>query len=311
MKFFFQKQIIRRIILFICLAVIARYFITHQEELKSLFNLRVVDILSLSILGLFIHLTMSYKMLLILHKLGLKKIDHGQWIRIFTISRFLNLYLIQGGNIYRGVKLKQNYRFSYTESISGMAIFSWFEAVFLLLISIVMILFFDHRMRLAGFQVLWILMTLLISFLFLPLAITIVLRYCPRSWIHEKLTQLMESFFANVKDLRLLVVLFILSLITFLIYIWQIFIVFHSIGNSIFLSQTIAFTAITLLSGSINITPGNIGVTELMYGYLSKIMGQSMGSGIIVCGILRILWFLILGVFAAFLSLWANRRGRV
>lgn len=296
-----RKHVIQYFVLALCAGIILKYFADRKDELGRIFNLQGNDLIVLALLGFFIHMLMGYKMFFILRKLGLKGMSPLPWLKVFTISRFLNFHLVQGGNVYRGVKLKQDYAFSYTDSLSMMAIFSWFEAVFILIISAVMVAVSDRGVSIAGVQALKVLVLLLVLFLCLPFVVEVILRrWRPRvaqkSWLHEKLTQLTDSMTAGIRDVQLLVTLFCLSLITFLVYIWQINTAFRAIGAPIGFSETAVFTAVTLLSGIINITPSNIGVTELMYGYLSSVMGKSMGSGIIVCGILRILGYLIVVV---------------
>lgn len=301
MKILFHKKIIQYAVLVICIGIIAKYFTDRKDELGQIFNLQGKDIVLLGLLGLLIHIIMGYKMLFILHRLGLSRMPHLTWFKIFSVSRFLNFHLVQGGNIYRGIKLKQDYAFSYTDSVSMMAIFGWFEAVLILVISIAMVALLDQGVSIAGISALKVLAILLISFLLLPFVVRIILHKCyakifAKPWVHEKLTQLIDCLTASIRDTRLLISLFALSLLTFLLYVWQIKMAFQAIGTPIGTPETAVFTAITLLSGVINITPSNIGVTELIYGYLSSVMGKSMGSGIIVCGILRVLGYLIVVV---------------
>ncbi len=307
MKISFRKQAVQYAVLVISIGIIVKYFVDHKDELRQVFNLQGKDIILVSLLGLCIHIIMGYKMLFILRKLGLTEMPHLPWLKVFTVSRFLNFHLLQGGNIYRSIRLKQEYAFSYTDSLGMMAIFSWFEAVFILIISIVMVGFLDRGILIANVHALTVLGILLIVFFLLPFVIRVLLwqwrtKISGKIWIYEKLTQVTESLTANIRDVRLLVSLFALSLLTFLLYVWQINTVFQAIGKPIGIAETAVFVALTLLSGIINVTPGNIGVVELMYGYLSKVMGKTMGSGILVCGILRVLGYLIVVMCAVVFS---------
>ena len=76
----------------------------------------------------------------------------------------------------------------------------------------------------------------------------------------------------------------------------SVYVCFYAIRNPLNLFQTLLFTIVLFLSRSVNLTPGNIGLTELICGYFSQYLGATVGSGIIVSGIIRIVEYIMLGL---------------
>lgn len=293
------------IVLLFCAVVILRYFRQRWEELERILHLDPAALAVMALLGILIHALMGYKMLFILKKLGLKKIGYLPWLEVFSWSRFLNFHFLQGGNIYRSVRLKQDYTFSYTNSLGMMAIFAWFDGVFILFLSLLMVMGLDRKFSLMGINVAALLAFLLFLLAAGPFLCRSALRKFrlrnPRIvWMYEKLRYLTDSLTDNIRDKHALVSLFSLSFLTFILFVWQIYVVFATLGTKMDLAEVVVFVAITLLSGIINITPSNIGVIEVTYGYLSGILGKTVGSGIIACGILRIIGYITVLVFVIF-----------
>lgn len=293
--------------LLFCGVIILRYSLGHREELERVLHLRYTDVAIMTALGILIHILMGYKMLLVLRRLGLKDIVYLSWLKIFSVSRFLNFHLLQGGNIYRGIRLKQYYAFSYTDSFGMMAIFTWFDAVFILSVALLMVIGLDKELSLMGINAMIPLAILLIILVVGPFVCRNIFKQLqsrnPRiAWLYGKLTYLTDSLASNIRDRQVLIPLSLLSVGIFILFVWQISVAFKSTGTAMGLAEVAVFAAITLLSGVINITPSNIGVIEVTYGYLSLILGKTMGSGIIACGILRILGYIIVLFFTVISS---------
>jgi len=98
---------------------------------------------------------------------------------------------------------------------------------------------------------------------------------------------------SNYKDRRLIANFIFLSLLIFIIHLLIINTSFLALGVSLPLSMIILFSIITQLSGQFSITPGNLGITEMMWGYLAEVLGNSFGQGILACAILRVVLYLV------------------
>jgi len=293
-----KKKILQYIAAIICLAFIARYFVVHKDDLAQLKNIKIEFILSLSFLYFTIFLLIALKMLIVLRKFGLKNLSLFSWFKVYVVSRFVNSHITQGGNLYRALKLKKDHQFPYTNSIGTLTLFTWFETLFVLIFSLIILCCIDIKIFQSSPQILWALLIAIFSLITIPfLGKPVLDKLNPKNpglvWIHEKVTTVVENLMSNYKDRRLIANFIFLSLLIFIIHLLIINTSFLALGVSLPLSMIILFSIITQLSGQFSITPGNLGITEMMWGYLAEVLGNSFGQGILACAILRVVLYLV------------------
>ena len=289
----------------LCAIFMVRYFSDNSHLLAKLFTINWRVIVYLCILNIFIHLGTAYKFLYLLRRSGLKKIPDFTWIKIFTIARFLNYHIIQAAHLYRAVALKKQYNFSYTSSITVLALLSWIESIVNCLIALTLMLVVFPGFHIKNINVLLVLGGLLLAVTFLPFIGERILRATYfRSklfvWLHAKLTDMTRSFTAAVRDRATLLAVFSYSLLIFAINVMAIGFSFQTIGIHLTASQAVLFTVLILLGSIVNITPSNIGVVEMLSGYLSQQLGFTLGDGILACGIFRIVGYILVALAMAF-----------
>jgi uncharacterized membrane protein YbhN (UPF0104 family) len=96
--------------------------------------------------------------------------------------------------------------------------------------------------------------------------------------------------------------IFALSIISLCFFSLSIFLVFRSLEIRTSAAEVVLFVTTILISRAINIVPGNIGITEIVCGHLNRLLGGTIGNGILVSGVLRTISYLInilLGILAA------------
>lgn len=281
-----------------CAIFMARYFNENGHLLSKLFDVDLRVIVYLCILNVFIHLGTAYKFLYLLRRSGLKKISDFSWIKIFTIARFFNYHIIQAAYLYRAVALKKQYNFSYTNSIAVLALLSWIETIVNCLIALILILVVFPGFCIRGVNVSFVLCGMLLTVALLPFIGERILRatYFRNRlfvWFHAKFTDMTRSFTTAVRDRSALLVVFAYSLLVFTINVMAIGFSFQAIGIHLTISQAVLFTVLIMLGSIVNITPSNIGVVEMLSGYLSQQLGFALGDGILACGIFRIIGYVL------------------
>jgi len=108
-------------------------------------------------------------------------------------------------------------------------------------------------------------------------------------WLKGKIEDLTDKIIGLAQQRARMFWLFILSFITALLFALSMYVLFHSMSSELSFTNVFLFTNIFLLSRLVNIVPGNIGVTELICGYTSDWLGGTLGSGLIVAGVFRVL----------------------
>lgn len=284
--------------LVICFIFIGRYFLNHQNEIIILSQIKLTNLFLITFLYTVILFLFSQKMHLILRKLDLKDITPFKWFKIYVISRFVNAHISQGGNIYRMHILKKKLQFPYTKTIGMTAVFTWLETIFTLLMGIIFISFIDPHLVIFNVPAITILWASLLPILIVPFIAKIALKNISfqnkfLAWMHERFSVGLNSFYECYKDKMLIAIQFFLSLISLTIIVLINDLIFKALGIHLSLPSLILFIVVLNLSSFFTITPGNIGITEIIYGYLSKTIGNSFGEGIIACALLRIILYFI------------------
>jgi len=286
---------------------IAWHFSTHREEITVITKVSLPYQVSFLLLYLLAHTLIGLKMLLIFKALGLEGIGFYRWFKIFSISRLANLYITQGANIYRALKLKKEHNFSYQGSMSMITFFAWYESMMILFFSATVVFVFDRSTRIAGLMA-WPLLLAIVACLATvpPAAKALLDRMHPRgrraAWVHDKLRALASDAAANVSNGPLMAKITSLSVVTYALYILWFWLCFRALGIHTSPAQTTIFMAATLLSRIVNLIPGNIGLREVICGYLGLGVGMSVGQGILASALVRAAEYIVvifLGVLFA------------
>ncbi|MCA9409061.1 MAG: flippase-like domain-containing protein [Candidatus Omnitrophica bacterium] len=301
------KKLLQYLCVSIILLLIVKYFITHQEELALITNITFSDFITLLVITLAVNFVYAHRLFLILKKLGLKQMSYLYWLKVFAISRFINFHITQGALVYRGMKLKKDFNFSYTASITTNIYFAWLESSTILIISLGTILILNPMMKVSGINVGILLGLMTSAFLLLPyflkfLRLNVDTQKRKLSWILERLMNFRQGMTESIRDTQLTVVISFYNLITFLLQILWLFFCCRALALNLEIQELIVMAVAFQLSAVFKIIPGNFGVKEMIGGFLTESFGLSFGSGIIISGISRFVIYLTVGLLGLIFS---------
>lgn len=295
----YLKKLLRLFFFCICLFIIFNYFRNNHAELSLIFNISPQNTARLSVINILIHITVGLQFYYFLKWLKIKPINLIDWYDIFSISRLINLHVTQGGNLYRGVQLKKNYNFSYTRTLILISLFSWFQIILSLALAAGVLLLYPLNIYLYGVHLSWYLCILSILLYSAPFAGNILVNKIfpdkeKYKGLGAKFDEFLSSFYDTIKKPGIIFVMLFFNLVIFFFTVLQIHYAFKAIHINLNFGESTLFSAVSLLSALINITPANLGVTELVYGSLNKFLGNSLGEGVIASGILRVINYFVL-----------------
>lgn len=287
-------KILRFIILLACLIYIVRFFYTNKDDLKLIFNLGIFPIIILCGLSAVYQVIHSYRFKIIIDKCSRNKMKFKGWFRIFAQTRFLNQVIPQFGNFYRMYALKKDFGISYTDYITAYTSFAWMDTCFNLFIASLVILLLQPGLKISSFNAPLTLLIITATVIFLPiLALKVIdkinLPGDKVKWTQAKLKQVLQTTFTNLKDAKYVVAITAIGLINLARTILFYYILFRCFKIQPSVGILVIFYALFKLSSFISITPGNIGVQELVFGFLSEQLGIGMSEGILVCAVGRII----------------------
>lgn len=208
-------------------------------------------------------------------------------------ARFLNTILAQVGTIYRAVILKRNHNISYTSYISSFASFAWMDMCTNMLIAAGIIGFVNPDFKLGGVDS-WLLLLVMAAIVILvPVAAELVFRKTNfrqpyLAWVHSKLGEVLTVTVKNIYDGVYLLKIVGLGLLVLVCTMGLFYICFIIFGIDASLPALAMFYVLLKISTYFNLTPGNIGIQELAYGFLGEQMGIGMAQGVLVSAFMRV-----------------------
>ncbi len=284
----------------------------YSADISSLQHLSLPDILIIGAWSFVSYTAYAYAVYVVFVDLGLKDLGPFAWLRIYFVSRLVNFFVTQGGNLYRLVLLKKKHNFSYTNAIGVTAFLFWINALIALIVSIYFLAGFERKLYLYGVSLLnWSMLVVLVLLLGPLLIVWSIQPFRESSIWRSRMLRpfviIADFFIATVRNGGLLARLTILSIVHFLFFVGVNYFSFRAIDQPIDVAVVCFFTTAFVFTRYINVVPGNLGVSELVGGLISEQMGIGFGNGLIVSGIVRIvevmmilLIGLIYGKFVAF-----------
>jgi uncharacterized membrane protein YbhN (UPF0104 family) len=229
----------------------------------------------------------------ILEKCSGSKLPFFGWFKIFILSTFLNMVFPQTGNVYRGLQLKSDYNISYTRYISSYISFAWMDLWINLIIATAIILLLKSDLYIGPLIAWKVLLVVIIVVIAVPILIEILwhkikLNNARLSWIHSKLSEVLAVSVSNITDTAYLAKIILINIVILACITGLLHFCFLILGIRLNIPTVVMFYVLLKIGNYVNITPGNLGVQELAYGFLGTQMGIGMAQGVLVSGCMRI-----------------------
>ncbi len=288
------KKIIKTVIFLLCVGFIAKYFYSNWDSLQISFKIDKFSFLGIVFFSITTLLTYCYRFKIITHKCSGINPPFWQWFSIILLARFYNLFFAPSGNIYRGVELKRKFGISYTDYVSAGISFTWMDLALDLILSFIIIIFVQPDFKLLGFKAYSVVAALTVCITLMPIMAYFILKAIPVRmqalvWGKDKLTQVVSATLNNVKDLRYLSKIIIWGLLVTVQTLFVYYLVFISFNFKLHIPALMLFYALLKISSAFIILPGNIGIQEIAFGFLSSEMGTGMAEGILISTVMRVL----------------------
>ena len=299
------KKIIQFIIALACIIYIVRFFAQNKESLKLVLKLNAVTIFLVVIATIAYFFIYSLRTQIVLEKCSRKKLNYIYLFKLMVLARFLNTVFSQMGNVYRGYRLKKEYDISYTSYISSFVSTLWMDTCFNLYFATVLILILSPEFKIGYFTAWTIFLVIALCVSAVPPAGNMLLGKIKietkfLNWAHSKLTEVVSVTISNLRDIRYLGSFLLLGVSELILTILGYYILFKGFGIILTFQALLVFYILMSLSLFIAITPGNIGVQEIAFGFIAEQIGIGMGSGIMASIVARIINFFIIFLMGIF-----------
>lgn len=263
------------------------YISENYEDFIILDRLNTSSILILYLLyllSLLVNCSQSYSII------GDPTIKIFPFIKIYILARFLTKIVPQSGNIYMGKMLKDKFKLNYSTFIERLFSLYLLDTLFIVLLSVV-ILFFTINNTLLITKIDHSFIILGISFL--AIALLFIYIYNKNSkykneWINKTI-QIYLNIINSLKNIYLVLKIFIYSFLSFLLMSFIFYQMFSSLSLDVNISYAIIFTSVLRVSQLVKITPGNIGVSEFLLAYVADFLGIGFNNGVMISLIYRVI----------------------
>lgn len=268
---------------------IVYYIFSHRAELGQLWNVDSIDVATVLVLIFIANIVRSYQLCYIAGNLD-SKIPFLESSYITMGSTLLNYLPMNLGTLIKAKMLKKHYSLKYAHFISVMGVtilITIFSGGLLgLLSTIISKPSFDTNN------------VLLIVFFIISISVPIFLLYIPASVVSGKpgvirtaISDFILGFELIRKNGRGVLVLFLFTTTLLLLAALRLWICFKALNTPITIFGSIIFAVVSNILLIVNITPGSIGLREVLIGAIAQFTGLSFERGLFAASLDRVISF--------------------
>jgi len=229
----------------------------------------------------------------VLVQLADRPVGFWPWLRLFVVGRFLNLFVPQAGNVYRGVELKRRFEVRYTRFFAAFVNAPWVAMVLNFAFGAVLLGVLQASARVAGVPVWLALGVAAVATAAAPFVLALLLPLAPQrfrwvAWLHGRLGEMLRVTLASLRDARYVGRVVVWTAAAFAQAVAMLWVCFAALGVSVGLAEVVAFYVLLQLATYVAVTPGNLGLQELAFAGLATGMGGGAVEGVLVSGLVRV-----------------------
>ena len=281
-----KKRLLQLVIQIAVLGYIVYYIFSRRAELSRLWNIDRIDVATVLVLIFVANIVRSYQLCYIAGNLD-SKIPFLESSYITMGSTLLNYLPMNLGTIIKAKFLKKHCSLKYARFISVMGVtilITIFSGGLLGLVStIISKPSFDTNN------------ILLIGFFIISISIPVFLLYIPASVISGKpgyvrtaIRDFILGFELIRKNGRCVLVLFLFSTTLLLLAALRLWICFKALNTPITIFGSIMFAVVSNVLLIVSITPGSIGLREVLIGAIAQFTGLSFERGLFAASLDRV-----------------------
>ena len=293
---------IRILLIFIFSGLTTNILWQDYHSLPNIESFNRVSILGVLTSYIIYLVIVSYRTLIILNEITTKKIKFIDWFRLTIKGRFISKFIPQGGNIYRGIILKKSNNLSYNKYISYLGIFSWIDIIINLFVCLILLVILDSELMLMDYRALTIIFySLLVIFLgpFLFKILVEQLRFSNKFFDKLKIFTT-ENVIKSLKKITLLnlIKVVLIGILSIFVTVGTYYFSYSFLNLYPDIAKLSLYVCFIRISFVVSMTPGNIGINELLLGTLTELTGGTLVEGITVALIIRLLTYFTLGILS-------------
>ena len=294
-------SIIRRAISFTLLVVILGvtgvYIVNHADDLRSVLNVSLVNLVMLSLLDiLFIGLNgVRIKVLTDIFGVHLRSLE---WLGLSAANSLLNYLPAQGGTITRGAYLRRAHNLPLSAFAASVAASYLITFMTMGILGLIAMLGVFLSRGLVSLELTGLLVALILASL-LMMRVRWPARLQAEGPILSRLKRVWDVWLIIRRHRRTVAELVLLDVLGGMTYACRLILSFQIVSVTVTLWMAMAMAPLAMLTIVISLTPGALGIKEAVVGWGAAMLGASAARGIQAATadrLIMVVWMAILGV---------------
>ena len=283
------------------LAILIVYL--NRHDLILLLQMKIWDLAAIYLVYLLQFMAAAIPLWLIIRHLSGKSVPIIKWIKIMFVSRMANHLVPKSGGFYKAYILNNDYKVSYINFIQIYAFFSWLTVFINLGLVTLLIYIFLPTLKIGDYHAISIMAGMFVITLSGPLIMKYVLDFInPKETLFSSISEKIHGIFVVMlqqgRDIELMSKLIGVLILKFGLNVLLFKLLFSGMNIQIGYPQMSLFIAAQQVTIILFITPGNIGIRELLYGGIGGAIGIGVTEGLIASALLRVVGYVVVFPFS-------------
>jgi uncharacterized protein (TIRG00374 family) len=271
------------------------YYFNHRAEFYLITTVSVSALAALSCIVIIISLCNGLQLKILMNHYGME-IGFSQCYGISRASSFINLFLPIGtGASFKAVYLKKLLKFRYSSFIASMGITTVIKIMLYALIALLLLMVSDGKINMFLITVSGLVFSISLLFLFLGHKLK---RLDITSSGHMR--KVIDEWQKIKRDRETMGRLLMVGLILFLASGLNTYLSFRAFSIDISATASGTIAAFAIITGLLNLVPGNLGIREAIIILISESHGIGINESVHAAALgrlIQVIWTIILASF--------------
>ena len=284
------------LLLFLLVAFLgAYYYFKHKEEFHLITSIDYRALIAISSLIIINSLSYALQLKVLLDHYHLNA-DFFQCYVITCVSHVMNLFLPIGGSTsLKALYLKKTYQFKYSSFIASMGIANVIKIIVNALFALLILVLSSKTRSSLLTAISGVMFSASVLFLYMGHKVSIFdfTRY-------GYLKNLLNEWWKLRNDHPTVMKLVFITTLIFLITSFRLYFSFLAFSAPVSAITSSLISAFSIITGALNLVPGNIGIKEAIVVYLSAIQGIEVNDSVHAAALDRVLttaWTFIISMY--------------
>lgn len=298
------KRTIQNLILIVLVFFLIWYFVKNSNDFKVLLSISPAQVFILLLVSMISPIFGTQYRKYAAKELDVK-LDLIDWLGVASVSNLISLFIPFRGDLIISAKYyKKRCKLSYSKFVSitagGVIIQILMVSVELL---IGLLLFGLISKFWSWVMLLFDLIILFSCIIFIFLIKRYGMKVIRKLPMQKYIAPVGEGFITLLASPQLLKKSFLLQMGNQLVQACKFYLLLHFFGNEVSILFALIYSSMNILTDVFMLTPGNLGIKEVIIGAVSSLMGNGFSNGIGITLIIRIMSILVYLIYSAIFAI--------